>query len=153
VSDLDGDGDQDILLGGRTGARFLRNDGGNVHLGMRIQLTALRTGSSKNNTFGIGSRIEIRAGELYQTRVVTDRLTQIGLGTHLKADVLRVEWTNGVPQTIYFPGTDADVLELQQLKGSCAFLYAWDGEQYRFVTDIMWQSALGMPLGIMGPRA
>ena len=148
ISDLDGDGDQDILLGGR----FLRNDGGNAHLGMRIQLTALRSGSSKNNTFGIGSKIEVRAGELYQTRVVTDRLTQIGLGTHLKADVLRVQWTNGVPQTIYFPGTDADVLELQQLKGSCAFLYTWDGNQYRFITDIMWQSALGMPLGIMGKR-
>lgn len=146
ISDLDGDGDQDILLGGR----FLRNDGGNAHLGMRIQLTALRTGSSKNNTFGIGSTIEVRAGELYQTRVVTDRLTQIGLGTHLKADVLRVQWTNGVPQTVYFPGTDADVLELQQLKGSCAFLYTWDGKQFRFVTDIMWQSALGMPVGIMG---
>jgi Tfp pilus assembly protein PilF len=148
ISDLDGDGDLDILLGGR----FLRNDGGNAHLGMRIQLTALRTGSSKNNTFGIGSTIEIRSGELYQTRVVTDRLTQIGLGTHLKADVLRVQWTNGVPQTIYFPGSDADVLELQQLKGSCAFLYAWDGKQYRFITDIMWQSALGMPVGIMGKR-
>ncbi|MGE5803339.1 MAG: CRTAC1 family protein, partial [Gemmatimonadota bacterium] len=150
VSDLDGDGDQDILLGTRNGAHFLRNDGGNVHLGMRIQLTALRTGSSKNNTFGIGSRIEVRAGELYQTRVVTDRLTQIGLGTHLKADVLRVQWPNGVPQTIYFPGSDADVLELQQLKGSCAFLYVWDGKQFQFVTDIMWQSALGMPVGIMG---
>jgi Flp pilus assembly protein TadD len=150
VSDLDGDGDQDLLLGTRSGAHFLRNDGGNAHLGMRIQLTALRTGSSKNNTFGIGSRVEVRAGELYQTRVVTDRLTQIGLGTHLKADVLRVQWPNGVPQTIYFPGSDADVLELQQLKGSCAFLYTWDGEQYRFVTDIMWQSALGMPVGIMG---
>jgi hypothetical protein len=63
---------------------------------------------------------------------------------------LRVEWTNGVPQTIYFPGTDADVLELEQLKGSCAFLYTWDGKQFRFVTDVMWRSALGMPLGIMG---
>ena len=153
VSDLDGDGDQDILLGTRTGARFLRNDGGNAHLGMRIQLTALRTGSSKNNTFGIGSTVEVRAGELYQTRVVTDRLTQIGLGTHLKADVLRVQWPNGVPQTIYFPGTDADVLEMQQLKGSCAFLYVWDGKQFRFITDIMWQSALGMPVGIMGAGA
>jgi Flp pilus assembly protein TadD len=152
VSDLDGDGDQDILLGDAHGVRFLRNDGGNAHLGMRIQLTALRTGSGKNNTFGIGSRVEVRAGELYQTRVVTDRLTQIGLGTHLKADVLRVQWPNGVPQTIYFPGTDADVLELQQLKGSCAFLYTWDGTRFRFVTDIMWQSALGMPLGIMGKR-
>ncbi len=152
VGDLDGDGDQDILLGTPSGLAWLRNDGGSEHLAMRIQLSALRTGSSKNNTFGVGSRVEVRAGELYQTRVVTDRITDVGLGTHLKADVLRVQWTNGVPQTIYFPGTDADVLERQQLKGSCAFLYTWNGRQFRFITDIMWQSALGMPLGIMGKR-
>src|SRR5207237_526033 len=72
---------------------------------------------------------------------------------HFKADVLRVEWPNGVPQTIYFPGTDQDVLELQQLKGSCAFVYTWDGTRFRFITDMMWQSALGMPLGIMGGNA
>src|SRR5436309_564665 len=152
VADLDGDGDQDILFGDRTGVRLLRNDGGNAHLGMQVQLTALGTGSGKNNTFGIGSRLEVRAGELYQTRVVTGRVTPFGLGSHFKADVLRIQWTNGVPQTIYFPGTDQDVLELQQLKGACAFLYTWDGTHFRFITDIMWQSALGMPVGIIGSQ-
>src|SRR6266545_4369988 len=150
VSDVDGDGDQDLFVANSTGVHLVRNDGGNANLGMAVQLTALRTGSGKNNTFGIGSRIEVRAGEIYQTRIATERVTHFGLGPHLKADVLRVEWTNGVPQTVYFPGTDADVLELEQLKGSCAFLYTWDGKQFRFVTDVMWRSALGMPLGIMG---
>ena len=153
VADLDSDGDPDILLGTSTGVRLLRNDGGNAHLGMRVQLLALGMGSGKNNTFGIGATLEVRAGELYQTRVVTAPVTLFGLGAHFKADVLRVQWTNGVPQTIYFPGTDQDVLEAQQLKGSCAFLYTWDGKQFRFVTDVMWRSALGMPLGIMGGNA
>ncbi|MEX2154016.1 MAG: FG-GAP-like repeat-containing protein [Gemmatimonadaceae bacterium] len=150
VSDVDGDGDQDLLMGDTVSLRLLRNDGGNVNLSMQVQLVGLRTGSGKNNTFGLGAKIEVRAGEIYQTRVVTGRLTQFGLGPHLKADVVRVEWTNGVPQTIYFPGTDQDILELEQLKGSCAFLYTWDGKEFRFVTDVMWRSALGMPLGIMG---
>ena len=150
VSDVDGDGDEDLFVGDSAGVHLLRNDGGNSSLAMQVQLVGLRTGSGKNNTFGIGSRIEVRAGDIYQTRVVTGRITHFGLGPHLKADVLRVEWTNGVPQTIYFPGTDADVLELEQLKGSCAFLYTWDGKQFRFVTDVMWRSALGMPMGIMG---
>ena len=150
LADLDADGDQDILFGDRSGVHLLRNDGGNARLGMQVQLTALRTGSGKNNTFGIGSRLEMRAGELYQTRVVTSRITPFGLGSHFKADVLRVQWTNGVPQTIYFPGTDQDVLEMQQLKGSCAFLYAWNGTRFEFITDMMWRSALGMPVGIMG---
>src|SRR5204863_8625329 len=152
VADVDGDGDQDVVLGGRHGVHLLRNDGGNAHLAMRVQLSALGAGSGKNNSFGIGSRLEVRAGELYQTRVVTAPSTSLGLGSHFKADVLRVQWTNGVPQTIYFPGTDQDVLELQQLKGSCAFLYTWDGTHFRFITDIMWQSALGMPVGIIGSQ-
>jgi len=152
VADIDGDGDQDLILGSKTGVHVLRNDGGNAHLAMRVRLTALGLGSGKNNSFGIGARLEVRAGELYQTRVVTEPVTHFGLGSHFKADVLRVQWPNGVPQTIYFPGTDQDVLELQQLKGSCAFLYTWDGQHFRFITDIMWRSALGMPLGIMGGK-
>ena len=153
VADIDGDGDQDVILGSKSGVHVLRNDGGNAHLAMRVRLSALGLGSGKNNSFGIGARLEVRAGELYQTRVVTEPVTHFGLGSHFKADVLRVQWPNGVPQTIYFPGTDQDVLELQQLKGSCAFLYTWDGKHFRFITDMMWRSALGMPLGIMGGNA
>jgi hypothetical protein len=115
-----------------------------------VQLKALRDGSGKNNALGVGARLELRAGEIYQTRVATGRTTHFGLGPHLKADVLRVEWPNGVPQTIYFPGGDQDVVEREMLKGSCALAYTWDGKRFRFVTDAMWRSALGMPLGLMG---
>jgi hypothetical protein len=38
---------------------------------------------------------------------------------------------------------------MEALKGSCAFAYTWDGTRFRFVTDAMWRSALGMPLGLM----
>jgi hypothetical protein len=151
VADVDEDGDQDLLVGDARGTlRLLRNDGGNLRLAVQVTLKALRTGSGKNNVFGIGARVELRAGELRETRVVTGQTTHFGLGPHLKADVLRVEWPNGVPQTVYFPGTDQDVVEVERLKGSCAFVYAWDGERFRFVTDVMWRSALGMPLGLMG---
>src|SRR3989440_11915935 len=103
----------------------------------------------RSNRFGIGATLELRAGKLYEARVVTGPVTHCGLGQRLKADVLRVRWPNGVAQTVYYPGTDADILEQQILKGSCPFLYAWDGTRFRFVTDVMWRSALGMPLGIM----
>ncbi|MDQ3674484.1 MAG: CRTAC1 family protein, partial [Gemmatimonadota bacterium] len=151
VSDVDDDGDQDLVLIDGAGApRLLRNDFGNSNLSVKVELKGLRTGSGKNNAFGIGARVELRAGEIYQTRVATGRTTHFGLGPHLKADVLRVEWPNGVPQSVYFPGSDQDVVEQEMLKGSCAFAYTWDGERFRFVTDAMWRSALGMPLGLMG---
>ncbi|MBC7673092.1 MAG: CRTAC1 family protein, partial [Polaromonas sp.] len=151
VTDIDDDGDEDLVLVDDAGApRLLRNDGGNSNLAVNVVLKGLGTGSGKNNSFGIGARVELRASEIYQTRVATARRTHFGLGSHLKADVLRIEWPNGVPQVVYFPGTDQTVVERESLKGSCAFAYTWDGTRFRFVTDAMWRSALGMPLGLMG---
>jgi len=150
ASDVDGDGDEDLWVIDASGSpRLLRNDFGNSNLAVNVELKALRDGSGKNNALGIGARLELRAGDIYQTRVATDRVTHFGLGPHLKADVLRIEWPNGVPQTVYFPGSDQDVVEREMLKGSCALAYAWDGQRFRFVTDAMWRSALGMPLGLM----
>jgi hypothetical protein len=151
VADVDDDGDEDLLVADVDGnVRLLRNDGGNENLAVRVELKGLRTGSGKNNDFGIGAKLELRAGKILQTRVVTGRVTHFGLGPHLKADVLRIEWTNGVPETVYFPGGDETVLERELLKGSCPFVYTWDGQGFRFLTDVMWRSALGMPLGLMG---
>jgi Flp pilus assembly protein TadD len=151
VTDVDEDGDEDLFLIDGAGApRLLRNDFGNSNLAVNVELKGLRNGSGKNNALGVGARIELRAGKIYQTRIATGRRTHFGLGPHLKADVLRIEWPNGVPQTVYFPGSDQDVVESEMLKGSCAFAYTWDGKRFRFVTDAMWRSALGMPLGLMG---
>src|SRR6266516_4702302 len=148
--DFDNDGFLDLVVMGEDGRpRLLLYDGGNANQYVQVELAALRTGSGKNNRFGIGSTLELRAGKLYQARVVTGRVTHFGLGQRLKADVLRARWPNGVAQTVYYPGTDQDILEQQIRKGGCPFLYAWDSAAFRFVTDVMWRSALGMPLGIM----
>ncbi|HEY5491384.1 MAG TPA: FG-GAP-like repeat-containing protein [Gemmatimonadaceae bacterium] len=149
--DLGRDGDEDFVVADPSaGLHVLRNDGGNANLFVQVRLAALRTGSGKNNDFGIGARLELRVGDMVQTRVVTSPFTHFGLGAHLKADVLRVEWPNGVFQVIHFPGSDQDVVENEVLKSSCGFLYAWNGTHFRFATDVMWRSALGMPMGIMG---
>jgi len=150
VTDFGDDGDLDLFLMTADGqVRLLRNDGADANPYLNLRLLGLRTGSGKNNHFGIGAKAELRAGDLYQMRVVTDPTTHFGLGPRLKADVVRIRWTNGVYQDLFYPGSDQDLMERQLLKGSCAFLYAWDGTRYAFVTDLMWRSALGMPLGIM----
>ena len=151
VADYNEDGDMDIFLAGLDGSvRLLRNDGGDANHYLKIQLVGLRTGSGKNNYFGIGAKVEIRAGEHYQMRLVTEPSIHFGLGGRLKADVVRILWPNGTPQNMFYPGSDQDLVEQQTLKGSCAFLYTWNGREYTFVKDMMWRSALGMPLGIMG---
>ncbi|NOY36377.1 MAG: tetratricopeptide repeat protein [Chlorobi bacterium] len=149
--DYNEDGDMDVAVTGMNGyVRLLRNDGGNNYHYVKMKLVGLRTGSGKNNYYGIGAKVEVRAGNLYQSKVVTKPDILFGLGPRAKADVIRILWTNGVPQNIFFPTTDQDLVEQQQLKGSCPFLYTWNGAEYVFVKDIMWRSALGMPLGIMG---
>ncbi len=151
VADYNKDGDLDIFMAGLSGGvRLLRNDGGNTNQSIKIQLVGVRSGSGKNNYYGIGAKVEIRADDLYQMKVVTEPSIQFGLANRETADVVRILWTNGTPQNIFSPRSDQDLIEEQQLKGSCPFLYTWNGTEYVFVKDIMWRSALGMPLGIMG---
>lgn len=149
--DYNKDGDIDIAIAGITsGLTLLRNDGGNNNHYVTMVLVGLRAGSAKNNHFGIGAKVEMRAGDLYQSMVVSDPNIHFGLGNRSKAETIRITWTNGVPQNIFAPGTDQALIEAQTLKGSCPFLFTWDGSEYVFVKDVMWRSALGMPLGIMG---
>mgnify|MGYP005846075043 CR=1 FL=1 len=151
VFDYNDDGDMDIALAALDGGTYLlRNNGGNIGHYIKMKLVGLRAGSAKNNYFGIGAKVELRAGELYQSKIVTDPYIHFGIGSRTKADVIRIVWTNGVPQNMFFPGANQDLVEAQMLKGSCPFLYAWNGNEYIFVKDILWRSALGMPMGIMG---
>lgn len=150
IADYNEDSDLDIFVTFNDGnIGLLRNDGGNMNYQLKIQLVGLREGSGKNNYYGIGSKVEIIAGPRYQMRTINSPSEYFGLGSNERADILRIRWTNGVPQNIFSPHSDLDLIEQQRLKGSCPFLYTWNGEQYVFVKDMMWRSALGMPLGIM----
>jgi len=150
VGDYNEDSDLDLFVSYGNGTiGLLRNDGGNMNYQLKIKLVGLREGSGKNNYYGIGSKVEVLAGSLYQVRTISSPDEYFGLGNHERADILRIRWTNGVPQNIFAPNSDLDLIEQQKLKGSCPFLYTWNGERYVFVKDMMWRSALGMPLGIM----
>ena len=150
TADLDNDGDLDIIImNDRGNVRIMRNDGGNLNNFLKVRLAGLRTGSSKNNYFGFGSKVEVKSGGLYQMRHVNKTVSHFGLGNRAAADVVRVLWSNGVPQNRFTPQKNQTIVETQILKGSCPYLYAWDGNEYAFVTDVLWPSALGMPLGIM----
>ena len=150
TADMDSDGDLDIIIMNDQGnVRIMRNDGGNLNNYLKVRLAGLRTGSSKNNYFGFGSKVEVKSGGLYQMRHVDKAVSHFGLGNRAGADVVRVLWSNGVPQNRFTPQNNQTIVETQILKGSCPYLYAWNGNEYAFVTDVLWPSALGMPLGIM----
>ena len=150
IEDFNMDGDQDIFLSGPSGVQLVRNDSGNQNNFIEVQLTGLSYGNSKNNRLGIGGQIELKAGDLYQLKTVTGPTTGFGVGNHTKLDAVRIIWPNGFPQTITDPSSNQRILEQEQLKGSCPFLFTWNGKNYEFIKDMLWRSALGMPLAIHG---
>ncbi|HEV2064166.1 MAG TPA: FG-GAP-like repeat-containing protein, partial [Thermoanaerobaculia bacterium] len=143
--DVDGDGDLDLVLVTPSGGVVLyENRGGNGNGWIDVALEGLPTGSAKVNRFGYGSEIEVKARDLYAYRVAASPVTHVGLGSRRKADVLRIVWTNGVPQNALDPSVRTVLKEVQQLKGSCPFLYAFDGQRWRFVTDALGRSPAGL---------
>ena len=145
-ADLDGDGDLDLVTAGEGGLYRLINDGGNRNGWLTVRLRGLTKGNSKNNSLGLGSTVEIRNGNAYQFREVTSDVLHLGLGEQPTADVLRVVWTNGVPQNRLAVARRQAIVEEQLLKGSCPFLYVWNGEEIEFVTDLLWGAPIGMPV-------
>jgi tetratricopeptide (TPR) repeat protein len=143
--DLDGDGDLDLVLITPAGKVVqLENQGGNANGWIDVALEGLPTGSAKVNRFGYGSEIEVKAGDLYVFRTASRPVTHIGVGQARRADVLRVVWTNGIPQNALSPPVKTLVKEVQQLKGSCPFLYAYDGKRWSFITDALGRSPAGL---------
>ena len=159
VVDHDSDGDQDLFVSVAGGACAVwDNVGGNAHGWQDVQLHAVLTGGQRNNAFGLGGFIEIRAGRAYQKRSVRGPVTHFGLGGFGPPDAIRVVWPNGIPQNILLPEPDQLIVEKQSLKGSCPYLLTDDGSdddsdsdndsdrQLRFVTDLLWRSPLGMKI-------
>lgn len=146
AADLDADGDLDLIAAGPAGLHRLENQGGNRNHWLSVRLRGLSQGSGKNNLHGFGATLELRAGSAYQFREVDGQVTHLGLGQRRQADLLRVVWTNGVPQNRIQPRGDQRVVEEQVLKGSCPFLYTWDGEKFAFVTDLLWNAPMGLPV-------
>ncbi len=101
-------------------------------------------GDQRINSFTIGGEVEIRAGLLYQKQAIQSPIVHLGLGTHEQTDVARLIWPNGDIQSEFELAADQSIFTPQRLKGSCPWLFTYDGENMRFVTDFIWRSPLGL---------
>ena len=145
AADFDGDGDTDLLLDSeQEGLKLFSNDGGNSNLQLKLRLVG-----NRSNASGLGIRVELSAGGLRGIRTVRQLPIEIGVGKYSKLDSLTVRWFD-LPwyelDVQVEQGIIQDKIELNLPTGCCPYLYAWDGERFRFVTDLLGGSPVGLPM-------
>ncbi len=119
-----------------------------------------KSGTHRINTFGLGGEIRVRAGRLAVTAPITGPQVHVGIGANKTLDAIEYAWPDGsmqgefeaqvanlpkgalgpplpINQSIYTP---------KRLKGSCPWLFAWNGKRMEFVTDVLWGSPLGLKI-------
>jgi tetratricopeptide (TPR) repeat protein len=150
VADVGGIGSADLLVTQVGGAPLLlRNDGGNQHNWMRIDLRALN-----DNKSAIGTKVEMYAGPLYQKWEVPGASGYLGqnapsilagLGVEKNAEVVRLLWPTGVPQDeINLAAKKAQSIgELDRRGSSCPVLFSWNGREYEFIADMIGPGVVG----------
>ncbi len=150
VADITGKGASDLVvtqLGG--GPVVLLNEGGNKNNWMRIDLKALN-----DNKSGIGTKVELYAGTLYQKWEVAGASGYLGqnaapilagLGAEHNAEVVRLLWPTGVPQDeINLAAKKAQTIaELDRRGSSCPVLFSWNGREFEFIADMIGPGVVG----------
>ena len=140
VADFDGDGLADLWADGQ----LLRNQS-QAGRWLKIALQGLNS-----NRSGVGTKVEVKTANRQQKRELRGGsqdagVLLFGLAQTDSVEFVRILWPSGVRQTELAAAAD-QTLELTELnrKGtSCPILYAWDGQQYRFVTDILGGGIIG----------
>jgi Tfp pilus assembly protein PilF len=150
VADIDANGDADLVVTQLGGPPIvLRNEGGNQRSWMSIDLKALN-----DNKSGIGTKVELYAGLLYQKWEVTGASGYLGqnaapilagLGSESNVEVVRLLWPTGVPQDeINLAAKKVQTIaELDRRGSSCPILFSWNGHEYEFIADMIGPGVVG----------
>lgn len=143
--DFDDDGDGDWLLTRPDQTvSLLRNEGGHVNHLLKVQLVG-----NRSNASGLGVRVEVSTADLRLNRRVLSLPVEIGVGNYTQLDSLNARWFTLNLNTVDVkvdPKTPVRLEELTISDTSCPYLYAWDGKKFRFVSDILGASPVGLPL-------
>ncbi len=154
TGDFEGDGTTGLLITQNHGpAVLLRNEGGNTNNWLRLALTGLN-----DNKSAIGTKIEVFSGGNRQKFEIAgssgylgQNSTQIvvGLGQAKQADVVRMLWPTGVLQDEIEVSANREqkYTEIDRRGSSCPTLFAWDGDHYQLVADILGAGVVGHWVG------
>ena len=150
LADLKNNGSPDLIVTQTEGGPILlENVGANKNNWMQIDLKGLN-----DNKNGIGTKVEIFAGGLYQKWEATGAsgyLSQnapafiAGLGSEKATDVVRLLWPTGVPQDeVNLESRKVQSInELDRRGSSCPVLFSWNGREYEFIADMIGPAVVG----------
>ena len=141
--DLDGDRDPDLLSWADAGLlRAFRGRGAEDQSWLALRL---RAPERKVPRDARGVRLQVVAGDVTQWLEPGRPNLILGLGRGRPA-LIKATWPNGISEYLFEPAAETEhTLELSmRVEGSCPFLYASDGRQLRFVTDILGLAPVGM---------
>ncbi|MCA9034048.1 MAG: CRTAC1 family protein [Planctomycetaceae bacterium] len=151
VADADDDGDLDLIVATSDSLHLLSNEGGNTNgwldIVARSEGNPEQFPSQRVNMHAIGGVMECIAGTHRQSLIIDKPRLHLGIGDAPKADAVRVIWTDGVPQNIVVPNLlkpHVGALHPQILKGSCPYIYTWNGTQFEFFSDCLWAAPIGL---------
>ena len=107
----------------------------------------------RSNASGIGTKLRVRTQGRWSNVVALDSHSgpgqslaplSVGLGGATKADYIALEWSDGVTQTEIdlAPGLH-EIDEVQRQLASCPVIFAWNGSEYAFVSDVLGVGGLG----------
>ncbi len=150
AADVDGDGAADLIVTQPGGdPLLLRNNGGNKNHSLLITMKGVA-----DNKTAIGAKVEVFADGVWQKFEITGAsgyLSQgaqellAGIGPAEHADMVRMLWPTGVPQDETEVGTKSSlaITELDRRGSSCPTLFAWNGERYEFISDVIGAAVVG----------
>ena len=150
VADVAGTGSADLVVTQADAPPLLlRNQGGNQHNWMRVDLKALN-----DNKSAIGTKVEVYAGPLYQKWEVQGASGYLGqnaptllagLGAEPNTEVVRLLWPAGVPQDEINLAAKKEhsIGELDRRGSSCPVLFSWNGHEYEFIADMIGPGVVG----------
>lgn len=153
IADINGDHRLDLIGFSHEGESLLMSSKGSEDYNGRTLYPRASgaVGDGRINAFGIGGEIEFRSGKQYGKQAIRRPWVHLGLGSYSEAEMVRVIWPNGTSQTEFAElGYESKIMNEQILKGSCPWIYTYDGKEMTFVTDFLWKTALGLKINIQG---
>jgi tetratricopeptide (TPR) repeat protein len=145
AADFDGDGLADLVAVSSEGKiRLLRDETAAKNHWIRVGLLGVR-----NLQLAPGAKVEVKSGALYQKRTYQGVPLLFGLRSYPETDTVRITWPNGLIQNEIKQASGKALVyrEKQRLSGSCPMIFAWNGQKFEFITDVLGVAPLGASSG------